>query len=726
MRFNTDNTTEILPGHSDDGRHDFEPQLGWPNGINRVLSRCLAVDPLKRYGSAAMLMDDLGTLDDTGAIVARPTYFHVPSSWPVVGGRMIARGTAAATIALLVAVPVVGGTAYLTSARLTRNALVQPEPKSVLIADFANETGDSVFNQLIESALGVSLEGASFIDSYSRSDAQRLLSQISKGQRLDVSNARVLAQREGIDIVVGGSIRSEGSRFRIEVEAIDPVPGTQLARRSVTADRDEVLAAIGQLGAEVRAALGDSTSQSAAASGRETFTAASLEAASAYIQGQEMVNASRYAESIPFFRKAVSLDPQFGRAYASWAVSSYYLGQRDESVRLYNQAFAVTERMSERERLRTFGTYYLTVGQAYQEAVGNYGKLVELYPADRVGYGNLAVAQFYLLNFPKALEAGRRALALYPASPKLRYNVALYALYSGDFANAAAEAAEVIKSDPTYFQAYTPLALSAIVTGSEPASPIYERMAAAGERGASRAAIGMSDLAFYEGRYADVIAALPAAIAANDKAGDRTAAAAKQLLLAEAELARGARDRGVAAAQQALQNSRSESVLLAAARILVSVGRATQAQDLAAELSKQTQGYSRAYADVVRAEIALSNRQPADAVEALRAAQKNADLWLVHFLLGRAWVEAGRFPEAIAEFDACVRRRGEATAIFLDDVPSVRYLATLPYWHGRAQEGLGLSAQAAANYNQFLTIRAAAPDDSLVKDARARVAKLTP
>ena len=165
VRFNADNTTEILPGRRDDALQDFQPQFGWPNGLNRILTRCLAVDPLNRYGSAAMLADDLGTLDDSGSIVARPTYLHVPTSWPFIGGRMIARGTAAATLALLIAVPVVGGAAYLTSARLTRNALVQPEPKSVLIADFENQTGDDVFNQLIESALGVSLEGASFIDS---------------------------------------------------------------------------------------------------------------------------------------------------------------------------------------------------------------------------------------------------------------------------------------------------------------------------------------------------------------------------------------------------------------------------------------------------------------------------------------------------------------------------------------------------------------------------------
>jgi len=284
----------------------------------------------------------------------------------------------------------------------------------------------------------------------------------------------------------------------------------------------------------------------------------------------------------------------------------------------------------------------------------------------------------------------------------------------------------VLQADASYFQAYTPLALSAIVTGSEPAAPIYERMTSTNSRGSSRASIGLADLAMYEGRYSDAIAALPAGIAEDTTGADGAGAAAKYIALAEAQLAQGARDRAVAAAEQALRASTTETVRLSAARLLVGARREMQAQELATELSKQTQGYSRAYADIVRADIALARGAPADAVDALRNAQKAADLWLVHFLLGRAYVEAGRFPEAIAEFDACVRRRGEAAAIFLDDVPSVRYLATMPYWHGRAQEGLGLSAQAATNYKQFLAIREAAKDDALVKDARTRVAKLAP
>jgi tetratricopeptide (TPR) repeat protein len=121
--------------------------------------------------------------------------------------------------------------------------------------------------------------------------------------------------------------------------------------------------------------------------------------------------------------------------------------------------------------------------------------------------------------------------------------------------------------------------------------------------------------------------------------------------------------------------------------------------------------------------LAAGPARAADRVDRLRAAQRTADLWQVHYLLGVAYVEAGRFPEAIAEFDVCVKRRGEATAIFLDDVPTVRYLAPLPYWQGRAQEGLGLTAPASASYKQYLELRPTA-DDPLTKDAKARLSKL--
>jgi hypothetical protein len=98
-----------------------------------------------------------------------------------------------------------------------------------------------------------------------------------------------------------------------------------------------------------------------------------------------------------------------------------------------------------------------------------------------------------------------------------------------------------------------------------------------------------------------------------------------------------------------------------------------------------------------------------------------ADLWLGRFDLGVAYVQANAFAEAITEFEACQKRRGEATALFLDDRPTIRYLGPFSYWLGRAQEGLGQATPAKASYEAFLSVRKDAAADPLVQDARRRV-----
>ena len=98
-----------------------------------------------------------------------------------------------------------------------------------------------------------------------------------------------------------------------------------------------------------------------------------------------------------------------------------------------------------------------------------------------------------------------------------------------------------------------------------------------------------------------------------------------------------------------------------------------------------------------------------------------ANVWLVSFDLGVAYVQANTFPEAVSELGACEKRRGEATALFFDDKPTVRYLATLPYWIGRAQEGLEMRAAAKAHYESFIALRKDATADPLVEDARRRL-----
>ena len=105
-----------------------------------------------------------------------------------------------------------------------------------------------------------------------------------------------------------------------------------------------------------------------------------------------------------FYAKAVEQDPNFTRAFSGWALSLTYLGRTDEAEPLREKALANLDRVTERERLRTLGLYYSIVTRNYQKALESYQSLVDNFPADDIGYNNLAVLNFLTLNFDNALN----------------------------------------------------------------------------------------------------------------------------------------------------------------------------------------------------------------------------------------------------------------------------------------------------------------------------------
>jgi tetratricopeptide (TPR) repeat protein len=164
-------------------------------------------------------------------------------------------------------------------------------------------------------------------------------------------------------------------------------------------------------------------------------------------------------------------------------------------------------------------------------------------------------------------------------------------------------------------------------------------------------------------------------------------------------------------------------VVVPAARLFVAAGRVDAAAAHAAALEKQVQKRSRALAAVIRAEISLSAKRPVEAIDALTAARGLADLWLVRYTLGRAYVEQERYAEAIAELEECQKRIGEATDVFLDDWPTFRYTVPLKYWLARAQQGLGQADSAKKNYDAYLALRGQVAGDALAADVRKRIAR---
>jgi tetratricopeptide (TPR) repeat protein len=699
----------------------LEPSV--PEPVERIVARCLEPDAANRYQTVGELVADLDGLDPDGhQRAARRKSKLIPefaASWP-----RAAQLALIAAIVLLAVLPAAALVAILMNRGPGSPGATgpTPDPVSVLITDFSDPTNDPVFKGTLEQGLALAVEESSFVTVYPRASAQRLAQQIKPGSSLDATAGQLISLREGIKVILSSSILPRSDGYSLTVTAIDPANGNTLTTVTASASsKADVLRAIGSAASDIREALGDANPESTRQAAAETFTAASLEAARDFSVGQELASAGKHDEAIASYRQAIEKDPNFGRAYASWATSAAILGRREESAEAYKHALSLVDRMTEREKYRTLGTYYLTTARNYEKAVENYTELVRLYPADRTGHHNLALAHFYLLDFRKALEEARLALEIYPKNETSRNNYALYAMYAGDFDTAAAEATKVIDQNPNVAKAYLPLAMGALARGDLPAArSAYERMSKAGAFGASLASMGSADLALYQSHFAEAEAILKAGITADEAAKNTAGLASKLLAIAETYAETFRTKESVEFARRALKLGQDEAIIVPAAGILLDAGLETEARALASSLGQQLQPQRRAYAKILDGEIALKGRQPGVAVNAFREGQKIADVWLGRFDLGVAYVEAGHYAEALAELEIAHKRRAEVTAIFLDDVPSFRRLVPLYYWLARAQQGLGIST-AEANYKTFLLLRPAATKNPLAVDAERRL-----
>jgi tetratricopeptide (TPR) repeat protein len=381
------------------------------------------------------------------------------------------------------------------------------------------------------------------------------------------------------------------------------------------------------------------------------------------------------------------------------------------------------ERMTDREKYRTLGLWFAGPGASYEQAIENFEKLVAAYPADRAGQSNLAFSYFQMLDFANAVKHGEQSIVLYPRNSRSHMNLAIYALFAGDLKKAETEANAALKLSSDQYRAYLPLAAVAFAASDLPRMKAeYEHMRDASPAGASLAAHGLADLAMYQGHWAEAESILQAGIAADEKSSRSVSRASKLVALAEAQLAQNRPAQAIKSAQDAIALTTEESVVVPAALVLVHANRPAQAEEIAKKLAQQFQRRSRAYGAIIEGEIARASGRAVEAKEAFTPAQGLADLWLGRFLLGVTYVEAERYQNAQPELARADTRRGEASAAFLDDVPTFRYLAPLPYWMGRVQEGINPASPAAVeNYRKFLALRADDARDQLVVDARKRL-----
>jgi serine/threonine-protein kinase len=693
-----------------------------PEALDQVVARCVEPDPAARYQTTGELEAALDRLDAEGHARHEPQAAVVAP--PVRGARW--PGVAAA-IALGLAIGL-GAWVFIRPGPGASPAAVSRPPVSVLIADFDNQAKDPVFTGSLEQALNIAIEGASFIASFSRTSAQQIVQQLNAGSPLDEAAARLVAQREGIDYVLTGAITARGSGYNLMVRAVDPATGNERAKaEQAVTDKGDVLKGVQSVASKLRNNLGDTTPESAQRQKEETVTAASLEALQSYSIAQDLSSSGRQEESIEHYRNAIRLDKEFGRAYSGLATVLFNTGRQPEAAELWKQSMSFMDRMTERERYRTLGLWFAGPGASYEQAIENFEKLVALYPSDRAGQSNLGFSYFQMLNFQKAMDHGRQATALYPKNPRFHANLAAYAMFAGDLQTAEQSARTALELSKGQYRAYLPLAAVAFASSDAAAvRQAYEGMRGTGTIGASVATHGLADLAMYEGRWADAEKLLVDGIAVDTKTRNSGHQASKLVALAEVHLVQNRGPLAVRAAQEAMALSKQDSIAVPAALVLVRAGRRADAETIAADFGKQLQRRSRAYGAIIEGEMARTAGRSGEAKDAFDRAQKLADLWLGRFLLGVTYVEGAQYPSAQAELGLAEKRRGEAAAIFLDDIPSFRYLAPLPYWLGRVEEGINpASSSALDNYRRFLTLRPEGAPDPLAADARKRVAALS-
>jgi eukaryotic-like serine/threonine-protein kinase len=678
-----------------------DPEI--PEVVDRLVMRCLEPDPAARYQTSAELAADLARLDDNGV--------------PLPIQRGVTRRLVGA--AALGAAVLMGATYWLT-----RPVPPKPAPPltSVLVADFDDKTNSPVFRGTLEQALTTGIEGASFITAYPRRDAQQLANEIKPGSHLDAQLARLVSAREGIKVVLAGSVERSGDGYSLKVDAIDPAANKVLATASASAaSRDRVLAAVGSAAARLRRALGDTAAETAGSAASETVTASSLEALQAYSRAQELADANELPEALAAYQETIKLDPNFGRAWAGMGVVYSTLKDESRAKAAYEEALKHVDRMSEREKLRTLGTYYLNVARNNEKAIENYETLVKLYPADDAAHANLSTAYMYVGDLPRAIAEAQQVLRIYPSQWSQRYNYAMLEMYAGHYDVAMKEGARVMKEAPSLELAVLPVALSKLAAGdAQGAREMYGRIAQIGPAGASLGRFGLADLDMFFGANREALKLLQGGLAADRKVGD--AAVSRALVAAaEADLTVGQKARALDAARKAAGLSSHEAVLVPAALVLIEAGRWEEADQIGVRLENALQTQTIAYARLIKAEIAASRGRYAEAIDLFRDSIKRRDTWFARYLLGRLYARTGHSPEAMAELDVCAKRAGEVTDVFIADTPSLRYLPPAFYWLARSQQALAV-AVAGKTYEHFLALRGNAdPPDPLALDAKKRL-----
>ena len=695
-----------------------------PAELERIIAKCLEKDRNLRYQHASDIRTDLQRLKRDTESSRLPMAVQ-----PEARSRPRMRSWVMVAIGVVLVLMAAGGYLYLHHPRRLTDKDV------VVIADFANSTGDTVFDDTLKQALSVSLRQSPFLSVLSDNKVAETLKLMTRppGTMLTPELAREVCLRTGSQAYIAGAIAALGEEYVLGLKAVNCQSGEILAQQQISVPaKEKVLDGLGHVASQLRGELGESLATVQKFDiPIEQATTSSLEALRQYTAGLRVQNQQGDVAAIPFFKRAIELDPNFAKAYVSLATSYSNLVEYGLASENMQKAYELRDRATELERYSISANYYSDVTGELDKANAILEQWAHSYPRDIHPLVALALNNNLVGQYDQAVAELHEGLRIDPDHSSFFVNlIANYAaLNRVQDAIAAYDAALARKFDHPLLHANR---YGVAFLDGDTAEMQRQLARITGKAGLDDFLLSIqSDTAAYAGHFHNA-RELSRQAAVSASRNDKKETGAEWLLnaaLREAEIGNPQQARAQTSSAMSLFSSRDVRVLAALA--LARSGDAARAQNMADELSRSAPSNTLLncyWLPTIRASTELTRHHPDNALRVLQAAsscelgEPNPQVQIggtlyPGYVRGQADLENGDAQPAVAEFQKLIDHRGVVQNFVLGALVHLQL--------GRAYLATGDTAKASVQYQEFLTLwKEADPDIPILKEAKAEYAKL--